>query len=132
MKFCILVAYVVMMVVVIALTARKNLSLNEFLLGGRKVGPWLSALSYGASYFSAVIIVGYAGSTGWQTGISAVWCGIGNALVGSLLAWALLAKPTRLMGERLQVSTIPSFFEKRYDSKLLKVIASLIIFVFLL
>ncbi|MEG0901811.1 MAG: hypothetical protein RSG96_06800 [Clostridia bacterium] len=82
MKFCILVAYVVMMVVVIALTARKNLSLNEFLLGGRKVGPWLSALSYGASYFSAVIIVGYAGSTGWQTGISAVWCGIGGKLAG--------------------------------------------------
>ncbi|MEG0640725.1 MAG: sodium:solute symporter [Clostridia bacterium] len=132
MKLCILVIYVLMMVVVIALTAKKNLSLNEFLLGGRNVGPWLSALSYGASYFSAVIIVGYAGSTGWTTGLSAVWCGIGNALLGSLLAWAVLAKPTRLMGERLQVATMPGFFEKRYNSKLLKVIASLIIFVFLL
>lgn len=132
MKLSILVAYVVMMVVVIVLTAKKNLSLNEFLLGGRKVGPWMSAFSYGASYFSAVIIVGYAGSTGWDAGLSAVWCGIGNALVGSLLAWSLLAKPTRLMAERLQVSTLPGFFEKRYDSRLLKVLASLIIFVFLL
>lgn len=132
MKLCILVAYVLMMVVIIALTAKKNLSVNEFLLGGRKVGPWLSALSYGASYFSAVIIVGYAGSTGWTVGLSAVWCGIGNALIGSLLAWALLAKPTRRMGERLQVATIPGFFEKRYNSKLLKLIASLMIFVFLL
>ena len=131
-KVCILVAYVLMMVVIISLTARKNLSLNEFLLGGRNVGPWLSALSYGASYFSAVIIVGYAGSTGWTSGLSAVWCGIGNALVGSLLAWTLLAKPTRTMGEKLQVATIPGFFEKRYDSKLLKLIASGIIFVFLL
>lgn len=132
MKIAILVAYVVMMVLVIAFTAKKNLSLNEFLLGGRKVGPWMSALSYGASYFSAVIIVGYSGSTGWNAGLSAVWCGIGNALVGSLVAWMLLAKPTRVMGERLDVSTVPSFFEKRYNSKLLKILASLVIFVFLI
>lgn len=132
MKIGILVAYVAMMIAVIAVTARKNLSLNEFLLGGRKVGPWLSALSYGASYFSAVIIVGYAGSAGWTAGLSAVWCGVGNALIGSLLAWSLLAKPARLMGERLQVATIPGFFEKRYDSRLMKILASLMIFVFLL
>ena len=132
MKFVVLIAYAVMMVVIIALTARKNLSLNGFLLGGRSVGPWMSAFSYGASYFSAVIIVGYAGSTGWRVGLSAVWCGIGNAVIGSLLAWLLLAKPTRRIGERLQVSTMPSFFEKRYNSKLMKIIASLIIFVFLL
>lgn len=132
MNLFILLAYGLMMVAVICVTARKNLSLNEFLLGGRNVGPWMSALSYGASYFSAVIIVGYAGSTGWDVGLSAVWCGIGNALVGSLVAWALLAKPTRTMGERLSVSTIPSFLGKRYQSKLLKILGSLIIFVFLL
>lgn len=132
MKVFILVAYVLMMVVVIFLTARKNLSLNEFLLGGRKVGAWMSALGYGTAYFSAVIIVGYAGSTGWDVGLPAVWCGIGNALVGSLVAWLLLAKPTRAMGERLKVSTMPSFFEKRYHSKTLKILASLIIFVFLI
>ncbi|HNW86560.1 MAG TPA: sodium:solute symporter [Candidatus Limiplasma sp.] len=132
MKYVVLVAYAIMMIVVIFFTARKNLSLNGFLLGGRNVGPWMSAFSYGASYFSAVIIVGYAGSTGWNVGFSAVWCGIGNALIGSLLAWLLLAKPTRRIGERLQVSTIPGFFEKRYNSKLLKIIASLIIFVFLI
>lgn len=132
MKLFVLVAYVLMMVAVICVTARKRLSLNEFLLGGRKVGPWMSALSYGASYFSAVIIVGYAGSAGWGVGVSAIWCGIGNALIGSLLAWSLLAGPTRSMGERLNVSTVPGFFEKRYNSKMLKVLASLIIFVFLL
>lgn len=95
----ILALYALMMVAVIVLTARKKLSLNEFLLGGRNVGPWLSALSYGASYFSAVIIVGYAGPTGWTADWSAVWCGIGNALVGSLLAWKLLARPTRRMAK---------------------------------
>lgn len=131
-KILVLALYALMMVAVIVLTARKHLSLNDFLLGGRNVGPWLSALSYGASYFSAVIIVGYSGSTGWSAGLSAVWCGIGNALIGSLLAWSLLARPTRRMGERLQVATIPGFFEKRYQSRPLKLAASLIIFVFLL
>lgn len=108
MKIGVLALYALMMVAVIVLTARKKLSLNEFLLGGRNVGPWLSALSYGASYFSAVIIVGYAGSTGWTGGLSAVWCGIGNALVGSLLAWKLLARPTRRMGEKLARPRFPA------------------------
>ncbi len=132
MKFVVLGAYVLMMVIVIAFTAKKNLSLEGFLLGGRKVGSWMSALSYGASYFSAVIIVGYAGSIGYAVGFSVIWAGIGNALIGSFLAWTLLAKPTRVMGERLDVKTLPSFFEKRYSSKTLKIIASLIIFVFLI
>jgi len=132
MKFVVLAAYAIMMVVVIILTDKKNLSLNGFLLGGRSIGPWMSAFSYGTSYFSAVIIVGYAGSTGWNVGLSAIWCGIGNALIGSLVAWLVLAKPTRRIGERLQVGTLPSFFEKRYNSKLLKIISSLIIFIFLI
>jgi SSS family solute:Na+ symporter/sodium/proline symporter len=132
MKIAVLVLYALMMVAVIFFTAKKSISLNDFLLGGRRVGPWMSALSYGTAYFSAVIIVGYAGSVGWRTGLSSVWAGIGNALVGGLLAWALLAKPTRLMGERLGVATVPSFLEKRYQSKPLKIVSSLIIFVFLL
>lgn len=121
-----------MMVSVLMVTAKKSLSLKDFLLGGRNVGAWMSALSYGASYFSAVIIVGYAGSMGWNFGIAAAWAGIGNALIGSLLAWSLLAKPVRRMGEKLNVSTIPSFFEKRFHTKGMKLMASLIIFIFLI
>lgn len=121
-----------MIVGILVLTARKSLSLKDFLLGGRSVGAWMSALSYGASYFSAVIIVGYAGSMGWQFGIAAAWAGIGNALIGSLLAWSLLAKPVRRMGEKLNVATIPGFFEKRYNAKWMKLAASVIIFIFLI
>ncbi len=131
-QILILVAYVAMVIAVTVVTAKKNLSLNHFLLGGREVGAWLSAMSYGASYFSAVIITGYAGSMGWTVGLPAIWCGIGNAVIGSFFAWTFLAKPARMMGERLQVATLPSFFEKRYDSKLIKVLSSMIIFVFLL
>lgn len=131
-KYVVLILYAVMIVGVLTLTAKKSLSLNDFLLGGRSVGAWMSALSYGASYFSAVIIVGYAGSMGWQYGIAAAWAGIGNAVIGSLLAWSLLAKPVRRMGERLDVSTIPGFFEKRYNAKWMKLMAAVIIFVFLI
>jgi len=131
-KYVVLILYAVMIVGILMLTARKSLSLNDFLLGGRSVGAWMSALSYGASYFSAVIIVGYAGSMGWQFGIAAAWAGIGNAVIGSLLAWSLLAKPVRRMGEKLNVGTIPGFFEKRYNAKWMKLAASVIIFIFLI
>ena len=131
-KVTVLVLYALMMVSILAVTARKSLSLNEFLLGGRNIGPWMSALSYGASYFSAVIIVGYAGSMGWSYGVSAAWAGIGNALIGSFVAWKFLAKPVRQMGEKLNVSTLPSFFEKRFDSKEMKLFAAALIFVFLI
>ena len=63
-----------------------------FVLGGRNVGPWLTAFAYGTSYFSAVVFVGYAGQFGWKYGITATWAGIGNALIGSLLAWAILGR----------------------------------------
>ena len=132
MKIGILVLYALMMVAVIITTAKKSATLNEFLIGGRKVGPWMSAFSYGSSYFSAVIIIGYAGATGWDVGFSAIWVAIGNAVIGSFLAWSILAKPTRMMGERLKVTTIPSFFEKRYHSKGLKFVSAILIFVFLI
>ncbi len=132
LKYVILVLYALMIITVLVLTAKKSLSLNDFLLGGRSVGAWMSALSYGTSYFSAVIIIGYAGSMGWEHGVAAAWAGIGNALVGSLIAWAVLAKPVRRMGEKLKASTIPAFFAERFGSKSMKTFAAVLIFVFLL
>ncbi|MDD4797764.1 MAG: sodium:solute symporter, partial [Eubacteriales bacterium] len=106
-------------------------NLKDFFLGGRNVGPWMSAFAYGTTYFSAVIFVGYAGRFGWNFGLSAVWIGIGNALIGSLLAWLVLAKKTRNMTHALGASTMPDFFRKRFDSKNLKIFSALIIFVFM-
>lgn len=107
-------------------------SVEGFVLGGRAVGPWLTAFAFGTSYFSAVIFVGYAGQFGWNFGIASTWIGIGNAFIGSLLAWLILGKRTRIMTQSLGSKTMPDFFERRYDSSKLKIFASLIIFVFLI
>ncbi|MBE6926022.1 MAG: sodium/solute symporter [Ruminococcaceae bacterium] len=105
---------------------------DGFVLGGRSVGPWLTAFAYGTSYFSAVVFVGYAGQFGWKYGIAATWAGIGNALIGSLLAWAVLGRRTRIMSQHLGSATMPQFFAARFNSKALKIAASVIIFIFLI
>lgn len=107
-------------------------NVNGFVLGGRSVGPWLTAFAYGTSYFSAVVFVGYAGQFGYKYGLASTWIGIGNALLGSLLAWVVLGRRTRIMTKHLKSMTMPDFFGKRYDSKSLRVAASMIAFIFLI
>lgn len=111
---------------------KKAQNSNDFVLGGRNVGPWLSAFAYGTSYFSAVIFIGYAGSFGWAFGVSALWIGLGNAFIGSLLAWKVLGKRTRQVTQKMKSATMPDFFGKRFESKSLKIVAALIVFIFLL
>lgn len=119
--------------VCIGLYCRKHATdVDGFVLGGRKVGPWLSAFAYGTSYFSAVIFIGYAGQFGWKYGVAATWIGLGNAFIGSLLAWWILGRRTRLMTQRLEARTMPEFFGRRYDSKALRIASSALIFVFLI
>jgi SSS family solute:Na+ symporter len=118
--------------IAVGIIARKHArNVGDFVLGGRSVGPWLTAFAYGTSYFSAVVFVGYAGQFGWKYGISATWVGIGNALIGSLLAWVILGRRTRVMTNHLKSATMPDFFGSRYDCKAIKITASAISFVFL-
>ncbi len=131
-KIIILLAFFSVMVGV-GLYCRKHATdVNSFVLGGRQVGPWLTAFAYGTSYFSAVIFVGYAGQFGWKFGVSSTWIGIGNAVIGSLLAWVVLGRRTRLMTQHFDSATMPEFFGARYDSRALRIVASLIVFVFLI
>ena len=126
-----LCVYAVAMALIGCISYGKSKTLDGFLLGGRKVGGWVTAFAYGTTYFSAVVFVGYAGQHGWNIGIGAVWIGIGNAVLGCLLSWLLFANRTRKMTKKLNARTMPDYFEKRYNSKGMKVIASVIIFVFL-
>lgn len=105
---------------------------NGFVLGGRSVGPWLTAFAYGTSYFSAVIFVGYAGQFGYKYGVAATWIGLGNAFIGSMLAWRILGRRTRIMTQHLNSATMPEFFGERFKSKPLKIVASFIVFVFMI
>lgn len=111
---------------------KHSTNVDGFVLGGRNVGPWLTAFAYGTSYFSAVVFVGYAGQFGWKYGLASTWSGIGNAVIGSLLAWAILGRRTRVISQHLKSATMPQFFEGRFDSKALKLAASVLIFIFLI
>lgn len=131
MIYIFIVLYLVGLAAISVMTSKKFTSVDDFLLGGREMGPWISAFAYGTTYFSAVIFVGYAGSVGYANGIAGVLVGVGNAFIGSLLAWLVLAKRTRAFTGKYNISTMPEFFEKRYDSKGLKIASAIIIFVFL-
>lgn len=111
---------------------RRTKTTAEFLLGGRDVGPWISAFAYGTSYFSAVMFIGYAGKLGWGFGVSTIWIVIGNAIIGSYLAWKVLARRTRRMTAALSAMTMPEFLEARYQSKWFKIVSAMLIFIFLI
>lgn len=132
MKVTLLVLYFAILIG-IGLYCRKHATdVDGFVLGGRNVGAWLTAFAYGTSYFSAVVFVGYAGQFGWKYGIAATWAGIGNALIGSLMAWFILGRRTRVMTRHLDTATMPQFFEKRFGSPSLKIGAAIIIFIFMI
>ena len=131
-KIVMLVVFFAVMIGIGLYCRKHSTDVNGFVLGGRSVGPWLTAFAYGTSYFSAVVFVGYAGQFGWKYGISATWAGIGNALLGSLLAWVVLGRRTRIMTQHLNSATMPQFFEARFGSSSLKVAASVITFIFLI
>ncbi len=131
-KIVMLLAFFGVMIYVGFYCRKHSTDVNGFVLGGRNVGPWLTAFAYGTSYFSAVIFVGYAGQFGWKFGIASTWVGIGNAMIGSLLAWVILGRRTRIMTQALSSATMPDFFGKRYSASSLKVAASIIIFIFMI
>ncbi len=131
-KILFVVLFFAVMLLVGFLCKRGSGTVGSFVLGGRNVGPWLTAFAYGTSYFSAVIFIGYAGQFGWKYGVSATWIGIGNAIIGSLLAWVILGRRTRLMTKAMDARTMPEFFGRRFSSPAMTVVSSLIVFVFLI
>ncbi len=119
--------------VYVGIYSRKQANnVDGFVLGGRSVGPWLSAFAFGTSYFSAVVFVGYAGQFGWKYGLASSWIGIGNAIIGSLLAWLILGRRTKLMTQHIKSRTMPDFFGTRFSNQGLRIAASIIAFVFLI
>ncbi len=131
-KIILLVVFFAVMIGIGVYSRRHATNVDGFVLGGRSVGPWLTAFAFGTSYFSAVIFIGYAGQFGWNFGLASTWIGLGNAFIGSLLAWVVLGRRTRIMTQHLDSKTMPDFFDKRYQSTALKIAASVIVFIFLI
>jgi SSS family solute:Na+ symporter len=132
MLYAIVAVYIAIMLG-IGFWCRKHASgVEGFVLGGRSLGGWFTAFAYGTSYFSAVVFIGYAGQFGWSYGAAATWIGVGNAILGSMLPWLILGNRTRHMSKVLEAATMPEFFEKRYDSKSLKIVSAIIVFLFLI
>lgn len=131
-KLILLLVFFASMIGVGIYCRRSAADVHGFVLGGRSVGPWLTAFAYGTSYFSAVIFIGYAGQFGWKYGLASTWIGLGNAFIGSLLAWVLLGRRTRLMTQKLDSKTMPAFFGTRFSSPALKIAASVIVFIFMI
>lgn len=133
LDYVILVLYALSMVAIAIYTHNRSKSVDDFLLAGKKgLNGWMSAFAYGTTYFSAVIFIGYAGKFGTSFGLASIWIGVGNAILGSLIAWKILAKRTKNMTARLSAKTMPQFFERRYASKNLKIVSAIVIFIFLI
>ena len=131
-KIIMLVALFVVTIGVGLYFRKSATNVDGFVLGGRSVGPWLTAFAYGTTYFSAVVFVGYAGQFGWRFGLAATWIGLGNALIGSLMPWVILGRRTRIMTRHLNSATMPEFFAARFKSNPIKLSASVIVFVFMI
>ncbi len=133
LDYVILILYALSMVLVAIYTRNRSKSVNDFLLAGKRgLNGWMSAFSYGTTYFSAVIFIGYAGKFGQLYGLASVWIGVANAIIGALFAWLVLARRTKNMTNRLSAKTMPDFFEKRYESPRLKLVSAIVIFIFLI
>ncbi|MEI6521073.1 MAG: sodium:solute symporter [bacterium] len=130
-QMIILIIYVLIMLGIGYWSMKKTKNIGDFFLGGRSLGPWMSAFAYGTTYFSAVLFIGYAGKLGWGFGIHTMWIVIGNTLVGTLLAWMVLAGRTREMTTKLNAITMPEFLSVRYNSKVLQILSAIVIFIFL-
>ncbi len=131
-KIIVLSLYALMIILVGIRGLRATKTFNDFFLGGGNVGPWMSAFSYGTAYFSAVLFIGFAGNIGWNFGFSALWIAVFNALVGVLLVWWIIGWRVKRAAAEYGVSTMPEFLQKRYGSNTLKLLSSIVIFVFMI
>ncbi len=127
-----IIGYMLMMVVIGIFYSRKNKNVNDFYLGGRKLGPIVTAMSAEASDMSSWLLMGLPG-VAYLTGCAeAGWTAIGLA-IGTYINWLIVAKRLRVYTQKCgNAITIPDFFSNRYrDNKnILMGIAAIIILVF--
>ena len=122
----ILSLYMLMLIVIGIVSSRRMRSSEDFYVGSRNVGPWVTALSYVAAYFSSVVIIG-GGGFGYRFGLATIWIAAMNVLVGCTLAWMVLGKRVRQFSSRLGTMTIPGFLAERFRAPEARIIAAWVI-----
>ena len=126
-----LLTYLAALVVVGFITGRKTKSVEDFYIGGRQIGPWVTALSFVAAYFSSVVIIG-GGGFGYMFGMSTLWIGAINVLLGCTVAWIVLGPRIRLFTHRLKTMTVPGFIGERFQSDFACIFSAFIIVLFMI
>ena len=129
-RYLTVIGYTILIIFIGIYGSKRTKSFKDFMLGGGKVGPWMTAFSYGTAYFSAVLFIGFAGKIGWGFGLSGLWIAVGNTLIGVLGVWLLLGNKIKQTAMTYNISTMPEFLEARYNSPFLKLFASISIFIF--
>ena len=127
----VMVAYLAMMVIIGAIFSKKTKNVGDFYLGGRKLGPIVTAMSAEASDMSSYLLMGLPGLA-YLSGIADVgWTAIGLA-VGTYLNWVIVAKKLRNYSAHIGAITIPDYFSRRYneEKKILMGLAALVIIIF--
>jgi SSS family solute:Na+ symporter len=127
----ILFVYLAGLVVVGFITGRRTKSVEDFYIGGRQIGPWVTALSFVAAYFSSVVIIG-GGGFGYMFGMSTLWIGAINVLLGCTVAWIVLGPRIRIFTQRLKTMTVPGFIGERFQSDFACIFSALIIVLFMI
>ncbi|MBN1163076.1 MAG: sodium/proline symporter [Candidatus Krumholzibacteriota bacterium] len=127
----VLVVYIGVLIGIGLWSARRASTVEHFIIGGRSIGPWVTALSFIAVYFSSVLIIG-GGAFGYKFGMATIWIGAINVLVGCTLCWIVLGRRVRLFTERMGINTISGFFSHRYDSPAAGIFSALVVFLFLI
>ena len=126
-----IVAYLSIVVIIGVIYSRKTKNVGDFYLGGRKLGPLVTAMSAEASDMSSWLLMGLPG-VAYLTGVAdAGWTAIGLA-VGTYLNWLIVAKKLRYYSDKIGAITVPDFFSRRYKEKhnILMIIAAIVIIVF--
>ncbi len=130
-KYLFFVIYAVILFGIGFYGMKRSKTFSDFFLGSRSIGPWLAAFTYGTAYFSAVLLIGFAGKLGWGFGFSSLWVALGNTVIGTFLVWLLIGRKIRNASLELDVYTMPEYLHKRYGSNFLKIFGAIAIFIFL-
>ena len=124
-------AYLLLMVVIGFVAWRRTRTFDDYILGGRSLGPYVTALAAGASDMSGWLMMGLPGAL-YLTGASEGWIAVG-LIIGAWFNWRFVAGPLRVYTERANNAlTLPDYFTHRFEdrSKLLRILSALVILVF--